>query len=310
MVTPMIPQEISHHTHDTEKAHHYSLPTSLQVVFKHHWSLLGFWAWQVALTLAVTSPFLFALHNVYGNHPSGDQLLWKPGGVALQDLLDQYKIVIDTFLPTVTLWIGFAWFVGLIPLAMLIQALGDRTQHLSFVSFLKEALRSFRPLATLALIFISTELLVAGGGAFFLLKAADTWTIALGERNADLISFVGIVFFLIGSSILGVYHDISRVEVVYNRMTMGQAMSYAFRLPCSKVIALYGTWAWRICLNGILLMGGGFLAQVLSSEGKITIIALGVLHQLFLFTQIILKASWLARLIQTSSSRSVVFQTI
>jgi hypothetical protein len=185
-----------------------------------------------------------------------------------------------------------------VPLAALMVAISTATRDgrgIGLPRTLERALRVFRPLAVLLVVFSMLQGLVALA-AFLLGESAQSWTSpSLGEAYAQQLAIGVGAAVLLGAVALGVAQDLARAAVIRQGLSAMSALTLGVRALRRAPIAIGWSWAWRALAALAPIVAVALLANRIGGRGGIALIVLAVLHQCVILSRVALRASWLAK---------------
>lgn len=260
------------------------------------------WMLETLMALAVTWPLAAWAKAAYGGHPEGDEPLFRPGGLALLELLDHTVGHVKPLLPLPVVITGLSALAGLVVYGILVGEMtlvargrddeGPTPAPLSALAL--RALGTFAPLLTLLVVVTFLQAVLVAGGMGAAAAVASQVEANLGEARA---SQVGGVVGLLGMGaalLLGLLHDVARAEVVRHRAGAGLALRRAWLRVRQAPLPFVGSWAWRGVAKVLLLAIGALAAERLGGRSGLPLLALAVVHQLVIAARLALRASWIA----------------
>jgi len=278
--------------------------------------ILFVWAWELALAFVVTSPTHAWARRVWGGHPDGDAVLFRPGARALLVWLGQGDAALPVVSRTTMVLVIAGAVASQLALGALLVGIGfardddDRPPRLR--DAVSAATRAFLPLSALLAFSVLAQGLVVGAG----MLASSAVDHRLADRVGDARSFtlrlVVMAAFVVIALVIGVFVDLARAAVArdvalgpegsagrtrpaWNTMLLGirAALTVVRRgrgLPRPLL-----AWAWR-ATAGVALLGVGWAASgALGGRGGLTLWLLAAVHQGVVLARVALRASWLAR---------------
>jgi hypothetical protein len=268
-------------------------------------AIIGVWAWESSLALVGCVPAAALVRAAYGRHSAGDAPLWRPGALPLLGLLSREANGVRAATTTAALILLLATVAGLVPLAALMITISRTTldgRAIGGARSVEGALRTFRPLALLLVVFGVGQGLVVGT-AFLLGESAQSWTqVSLGEARAQQLALVLGAAVLLGAVALGVVHDLARAAVIRFELRPMVALVVGARALRRRPIAVGWSWTWRFLASLAPLVAVAWLANRIGGRGGIALIVLAGLHQSVVLSRVALRASWLAKAIRTVDS--------
>lgn len=256
------------------------------------------YAYRLIAALLIATPAALLAGSIVSGYPRGDAEFFDPGGVMLMEAARLARRSLTPLVIQGGLGALIAAFLGLLPFAALIAALG----HEGKLSARFLASRAVAPLGPLALLWGSALLaqvvvvaLVVMVGEKLLVQAGLS---VLREDLARLgIVALGALFALA----IGVLHDLARViAILENRGFYVSAARALLVMERASARALWA-YAWRGVLAIAALSCAGWIATTLSRSFWLIALA----SQISVFLAVFLRASWLASAIRIASSVEV-----
>jgi hypothetical protein len=253
--------------------------------------VLVYYAFRLAIALFVAGPFAILIGRAVGDHPRGDAVLFDPGGMLLIEALRRTREALPPLGAEVVVLFVLAAFAGLLPLAALIAALGERGRVTA--AFLGE--RALRPVGALAL------LLGAAMGAQVvvgLLVMAVTGVFArrpgLDVRASDQAWLGGTAIALLLVLAIGVVHDVARVAAVRGDLGLRGALLCALDTVRRAPGRVATAWLWRSLLAVFALGVASVIGSRIGVERPGQLVSGALVHQAAVLAAVFLRASWLA----------------
>ncbi len=248
-------------------------------------AILVLWAWQVVLAAFVALPTTAAVAAWYGRNPTGDAPLWRPGALALADLVMGARAARrETFLLSGLVFL-VAGFADLFPLAGLLAAIAYVTRELRappMRSVFAHASGIFTTLATL----FAMSALAEGFLVIVALVASDAVATAtqarLGDARADQTGWLVALAVLGIATTVGVLHDLARAGAVRFRVRALRSWRLAFNALARAPAAVLWSWAWRALAGWAPVAIGALVSARLGGRGGAQLVALFFVHQLVL----------------------------
>lgn len=267
-------------------------------------AVLLVFVWELAWALLVATPVHAWAKRVWGAHPDGDAVLFRPGGRELSSWIasgdDASAVVIRT---TAILLVAGA-VIGQIPLGALVASLVRRVRP---PQALAVGVRAWLPLLGILVLAGAIEGMVLSVG----MLGASALDGALRDRMGDARAF-GVrlaVFglFVVVAAVVGVIADLGRVAIARHvaerdpdaepesglrvlRIGIRAALATTRRAIGRAVLA----WAWRAALAAALVVVGAVLGSMAGGRGGAVLAGVFVAHQLLILARTALRASWLA----------------
>ncbi len=258
--------------------------------------------WRLATALVIAAPAAAAVQDTVGGYPAGDADLFTPGSVLLVEVARLARPAVSGLATEASLVALFASFAGLVPLIALLSALG-RPGRLDGRAV---GAAVGRHLGTLALLLGLALLAQAVAGALAIaLGGSLVGKLAL-QGPADDLLLLGVVaaaLSLVG--VLGVVHDLARVQAVHRGRGLYDAVAGALELMRRSGGRAVIAYAWRAAL-ALLALAGAF-AVAPHGPSRAALVGAFVVHQAAVVVAVLLRASWLAaamRLADAAAARA------
>ncbi len=261
--------------------------------------------WELVWALLVATPVHAWARRVWGAHPDGDAVLFRPGGRELSLWITSDDSASSVVIRTTLILLVAGAIVGQVPLGALVASLVRRVRP---PQALAVGVRAWLPLlGVLVLAGAIQGMLVSLG-----MLAATALDTALRDRLGDARAFgvrlAVLAVFVVLAAIAGVIADLARVAIGQHvaerdpdaepesgltvlRIGIRAALGTARRALGRALVA----WSWRAAL-GALLIGAGMAAGSLAgASGGAMLLVVFVLHQSVVLVRTALRASWLAK---------------
>jgi len=253
--------------------------------------VLLYYAYRLAVALLVAWPFALLLGRAVSGHPRGDALLFDPGGLLLVEALRLTREALPPLGAGAVALFLLAAFVGLLPLAALIAALGERGRMTA--GFLGE--RALRPVGTFALLFgaaLGVQVVVS------LVVLAVTGALSrrpgLDDRAFDQVWLGGVAVGFVLVLAVGVLHDLARVAAVRGDLGLRDAILCALDAARRAPGRLASAWLWRSLLAASALGAAAVIGSRIGVHPPGRLAAGALVHQVAVLGAVFLRASWLA----------------
>jgi hypothetical protein len=261
-------------------------------------AVLFVWAWQTAWAWAIAWPVGRVIASIYGTHPDGDGVLFRPGALELSELVMSAQRATPALSGHAVALIPLGIFLGLVPLAALLFSLSstDAEGRAPRARDLREPVaNAFRPLALLLVAFglvftLLTVLAVSAGAVTWLIDA--TWARQHAEQAATVVG-IGLLFLVVG-----ILHDLARAALVRHRVSVLAAIHLAWLAFHRRPLAAVWHYAWRGLVGWLVVVLAAMVATRLGGRAGFALAALALVHQVAIAARIALRASWLARAIR------------
>ncbi len=253
----------------------------------------------------VVSPIARALSSVVArNHPRGDAILFEAGGLELIESLRLSSTVLASEIKGALLIGTVLGALSLIPAAALFAALAEK-EPTGPAQWIRRGVELFpRFLLTFgARLFCQGVLL--GAGAIALTRLARHFGSSWSEPRADLAGVTLGLVVLLPVCALGVYEDLVRGEMMKNA-PLAVALRRAVQIARSRPLALAGPWLLIAACSITLPLLAAPLVGLLdvSQPGVSRLIGVTVVHQLVVLCLVVLRALWLAVVVDVGSAPS------
>ncbi|MCL2724431.1 MAG: hypothetical protein FWD69_08340 [Polyangiaceae bacterium] len=265
--------------------------------------------WQLALGLIIATPVHAWAESVWGAHPEGDAVLFRPGARELLTTIGDIGPALAIATRTSMLLVVASIVLGQLVLGALLASLALGRGPAGIAPRPAQMLRAgaaawVSMMILLVVAAIGQGIIVSVG--FFVSGLLNRALVSrLGETPAFVVGAVALAIFALIACIVGVVFDVARAAAVRESSLAGsgvsnllitrRAMSAAFRVARRSLVPAIIAWGWRAVL-AIAVLGPGYAASsVLGGKGGIALVALFTVHQLVVLARTALRASWLAR---------------
>lgn len=274
---------------------------------RHPLAILGVYAFELGAAYVIASPVHQWAKAVWGGHPSGDEIVFRPGALGLMAWLNadsaSLSIVLRT---TLLLFVVFA-LVGNLVLGAIVAALStrgtpERTSRLGFA--LHVGVAQFFPGLATGILFGVLEGFFLGVG-FFCSSAIDhKLEDSAGDERAWLARLVVFGLFLVPTLAAGVTGDLARVAIARaiaqgtTDRPLRDGLVTALRTARRKIGRALLAWGWRAAIAvGLVVLGARLSDAMLHAP----IAILFVVHQVLIFGRAALRTSWLANALRLTA---------
>lgn len=270
-------------------------------------ALILYCLWQFALGILISVPVHAWANAVWGQHPDGDSVLFRPGARELLAWLGTTgpapSIVVHA---TLVIVVAAALTESLI-LGMVLCALSAGRDELGIAprpaAMLRVAASAFGPLTLLFIAVSFTELGFAFVGLFAGSLAGPGLVARFGEASSLALRLAILAPFLLLASIIGVLGDLARASVV--RRTMRAPHDTAWTHTKAAVLSIfiaerrslaraYGAWVRRALFGLACIAAGALLTRTMGALGPSSLMAALVVHRLALVGRAAFRWSWFA----------------
>ena len=267
------------------------------------------WLWELVCALVVATPIHAWALRVWGTHPDGDAVIFRPGGHALLSWLGDdtpaLAIVLRTSIVALLVFGVLGQLVTGALVASLATGIGkyNRAPAMSFA--LRAGAAAFFPLLGIGLVFGAFEGFVLGVGLFASSAVDHAVQGSLGDARAIDARLGVLAIFVVLTLVVGVVADLARVVVARDAALRGDARpSVLVTMRAGVVTAILTAkrglgracfaWAWRAALSLALLYAGARAGDIVGGRGGGALWLLFFLHQLIVLARAALRASWFA----------------
>jgi hypothetical protein len=250
---------------------------------------------EAFVAAALAYPTSAWVRAAYGAHPEGDAPLWRPGALALFDLLARAQVFSALGAHALLVTVVGA-LVGLLPLAILVTSMAYATPERRAPRLGRVVARAAPRLPALVGLLVVTALtqtIVLGLGAAA--AGALAGATSLGEARAQQLAGVVLLLFLLLLAMIGVVHDLARTAAIRFEVGPVTALRLALNAWRRGVATTLFSWGWRAAVAWAPVAMGAFVAHRLGGRTGLALLFLLVLHQLIVLSRIALRASWLAK---------------
>ena len=272
-------------------------------------AVLFVWLWELACALLLATPVHAWAKAVWGAHPDGDAVLFRPGGHALLTWLADAGPALGVVVRTTFLLLVVFGLLGQIVTGTLIAFLATGTGprgHAPPATFaLRAGAASFFPLLGIGIVFGAIEGFVLGMGLFASSGIDHALQPRIGDAHAFTARLVVLGLFVLVTLLVGVIADLARVTIVRDvamsedrPVSMRRAMRDGVVSAMTTARRALGRaalgWGWRAALSIALVYAGALAGDVVGGRGGGALWLLFVVHQLIVLVRAGLRASWLA----------------
>ncbi|MGD0674332.1 MAG: hypothetical protein ABSC94_02875 [Polyangiaceae bacterium] len=260
--------------------------------------VVGLWAWEATVGLAIAWPAESLARGFFGADPSGDAVLWEAGGRRLLAFLDAQTQAIEALGHAALCTLILAAIGGLLPMCAVMTAIVDasRGRRPPAIGLAASAARLFPTSAALLIAAAVAEILVLCG-AMAVFEVLEAWFHGpLGEAEAlHLAAVVGAAPSMAIAISVFVMHDLAQGAAVRWRVGAGSALVLGLRALRRAPRMILWSFSWRAGVGLLPILAGAALANRIGGQGDVALVGLGVAHQATIFARVALRVSWLAR---------------
>ena len=253
------------------------------------------YAYRVLVALLVATPFAFLFGSSVGGYPRADALLFDDGGLLFFETIRRSNTALPPLFVGAGVGLAVASFLGIVPLAALIGALGVKGR----LSARDVGAFAFRPVGTFALLFGAFAVVQALVFALLMaLAGAISRRASFQIPTADGVKFVGFVVALSVVSLFGVWQDLTRVAVVREDLRFRPALRRGWNTLRKGHVRVFGAWFVRALLGGIVMYAALSLGSRLGVDSGAKVVVGSLVYQASIILALFLKASWFAAAIR------------
>lgn len=258
---------------------------------------------RVLVALILGYGFSKLAQGSLGSWPRGDAMLFDPGGLVLAEAIRLNVSALAAMGHQALMLVLVMIPVGLVPLAMLTYSLGE-PRRVPIREALDRAVRRLVPMAVLGVIFLA----IAAGcvGFFYLIAQALSHKLGhrFGVRGGDIARGSLVVAGVVLAWVSAIVHDIGRVAVVCRGMDSLRALSAAWSTALHRPVATATAYGSRGAAMLTAIVGGAILVGRAGVDSQVRVLAGAMIHQCVILVLIVLRASWLARVVQLLPDRA------
>lgn len=259
---------------------------------------------ELAWALVVATPVHAWARRVWGAHPDGDAVLFRPDGRELAVWLAGGDHALPVVVRTTMLLLVVGAIAAQVPLGALVASLVRRVRTSQALAV---GVRAWLPLSGVLVIAAAVQGMVLVVGAFGASAIGRALRERLGDARAFGVQLLVLALFVAVATVVGVVADLARVSVarhVAERDPDAEPESGAtvlrigLRAALVTARAAYGRallgWTWRAAASIALLSLGASAGGVAGARGGVMLAVVFVVHQLVVLARTALRASWLA----------------
>lgn len=276
-------------------------------------AIAALYVWQLLAALVLATPVHAWAKQVWGSHPEGDAVLFRPGGYELVGWLLDGGPALRVVAESSWMILAVSVLLGQLPLAALLVALvsgrGPRGLRPDGLATFRAALALLVPFVITLFLTVALQGIVIFAGLFVADKAADAVAPSVGEAPAFAVEAAVIALFALLAGWVGAEADVARAAMAIDRVaheTMGEPTRGAFgqlrrgfratlRASFRMRARAFGAWLSRLVVGLLAIGAGALLADRIGGQGGSALFALALAHQVIVLARTALRASWLAR---------------
>ena len=267
-------------------------------------------AWQTVMAWIAGALLAARAGAAYGQHPAGDTVLWREGGLELLDLVARARGDLSTLATGVGAIVGLGTVLGAVPYALLLHDArpGTRARRPRLVDLARAAVPSLPTLVAVRILFLAgaVQLAVAAFFALHLGQAVGASGGGASDARVDVAGWITGLVVLAGLGPLNVGMDaVAAAAVSARRPRLGPALLRAWETLRATGGKLALAWTWRTAAGFLAVAAGAWVASRLGGSGGGPLLVLTATHLLIALVRTALRASWLAALMRrTEPARS------
>jgi hypothetical protein len=248
---------------------------------------------HLVLALAFAWPVARLVADAALVHPRGDLVLFEPGATYLLEAFRLERAALTSLVEGSVFAILVTSYLGLLPLAALIHSLAH-TGKVTFASVVAAAGRFFGTFSLLlGLALVATALLgfapLTVGGLL-----DDKLKLVFGDRSHDIARAFFRVVALLAAALVAVVHDLARAAAVSHEIPAVRAVLLAAQVFRASPWRALGAWGIRGAGGIVLVVAVAWATSRIGVETGPRFALVMVLHQVVVFTLVLLRARWLA----------------
>jgi len=271
------------------------------------------WFFEFVCAFLIASPLQAWASAVWGAHPDGDAVLFRPGGHALLTWLgeDSASLSILTRGGFISLLV-FA-IVGQIISASAIATLSSGDQDgrpLPISRSLRSGASLFWPFFVVGILINALQGFILGIGLLTSSGLDNSFTNSMGDARSWTLHVVVFGLFVLLALAAGVLADLTRVALVRGKVTnesistgrrLREAIMLALRTAKKSFAPTMLAWGWRAAIAFLLIYVGSVAGDVIGERGGAALWGLFFLHQAILLVRAALRTSWFANALRLIS---------
>lgn len=254
------------------------------------------YAYRAIAALLIAAPAGILAGSIVSGYPRGDAELFDPGGVMLIEAVRLARHSLMSLLVQGGLGALVAAFLGLLPFAALIVALG----HEGKLSARFLAARAFAPMGSLAILW-GTALLAQAVVVLLVVLVGERLLAqtALDSTREDLARLGVFGLGALAALAIGVLHDLARVIAVLEGRGFYLSSARALRVMERSYGRILWAYAWRGVLTLAAIAAAGLIAHRIPLAESFWLVAIAT--QISIFLAVFLRASWLSAAIRAAT---------
>ncbi|MBX3227032.1 MAG: hypothetical protein KIT84_41295 [Labilithrix sp.] len=261
-------------------------------------TIVGVWLFELGCAYVLATPVYAWARAVWGGHPDGDAVLFRPGALALMEWLNAdgptLAIVLRT---TLVLFVVFGLASQVVFGAVVASLVSAKPRP---GAALRVGLSAFFPLLAVALLAALLEGFFLGVGYYLSSSLDHAMQRTYGDQRAFVARLVVFGSFFVLVLAAGVLGDLAKVALARDvalgetKRPITNAILSALRVARTRPAAAGLGWAWRAGVALWLVGTGATLNDWEASRSGNVIWLLFAAHQTLLLGRAALRTSWLA----------------
>ena len=253
------------------------------------------YAFRLVAAFLIAWPFAVTLGGAVGGYPRGDAVLFDQGGLLLLEAMRRSAGALRPSASSSLLLVVLVSFLGLLPLAALLGALGAKGR----VTARDLGAWALRPIGTFSLLLGAAAVVeVLLGGVVIAIGNSIAKRNVIDARASDQVRIGFAAGALLLVLLVSVFHDLARVAAVRGELGLRASIKRAFAAVREAPLGILVGWSWRAALGVALLGAAVVLGSRIGVERTSQVFAGFLVHQASVVAVVFLRASWLAAAIR------------
>jgi hypothetical protein len=267
------------------------------------------WAWQLLCSIFLATPIHAWAKAVWGSHPDGDAVLFRPGGYALLAWLTDNSHALSVVVRTTLFAIAVFGVLGQIITGAVIASLasgsGARERPASMYFAVRAGAAAFFPLTATSIVFGAIQGSAVAVGLLAGAEVERALIASMGDAAAFRAHVVVVLLFVLAALATGIVADLARVAIVRDVVRTGEQRSSTRQYLVDGIVAALRTargtfgrasvaWGWRAALSLALVYIAARTSDIVGAGEGGALQLLFVFHQVVVFARAGLRTSWLA----------------
>jgi hypothetical protein len=251
-------------------------------------------ALRTLVALIAVHPFVALTERTLGGWPTGDRMLFEPGGLMLAEVVRLHGVALSGFLEQGALFAVAMVPVGIVVSAFVLASLASSPpRSLGKVGSL--AMERLAPVAILTVL----QVFFAGGAillSFVVREGVRSVLLSrFDPRTSDLLSLVVIVIGVVVAAGVIVLVDVAKTTAVHARYDTAQSVLHALTVLRSKPWSLVAAFGARASASAFVVVSAVSLSVWIGVGTDARALAVIAFQQGALIVLACLRASWLGR---------------